>query len=256
MNTFRNERLRRHSMILVRRREGVFPSGQPEKNDNQNLNRVVHVVLVSSVAELREDDITSDMTNRESWVSCCGVEFAPYTIELVDWGTGYPHKVCVSKAGYPETFVSRMHREARDVILGRTATEEDITASIATLDRLFANCGRDWIRNEEGDGRTYEASFNGVFSGDRLFPRGIDLGLQYLHVELLYPGEVHLHSCGIRDGCSRHLVRTETLPLNDPAALQERISSLETAAEGIQLEGMIWCLFTGDCSVIPLYVDP
>ena len=206
-NTAFADRIRRHSMILVRRRQGVLPSGQPDETRNQGQSRAVHVVLVSVVTELRYVEITPGMTNYQPWKSCCGVEFAPYTVELVEWGTDYPDRVCVSKAGYPESFVSRMHREARDAILSRNASEEEMSTSIEKLGKLFTGRGPDWVQNQAGDEWCYEASFNGVFSSERLFPRGTDLGLEHLHVELSYPAEVHIHSCGIRDGCARHLAR-------------------------------------------------
>lgn len=131
--------------------------------------------------------------------------------------------------------------------------EKDMMTSIGALAKVLMTHGRDWVRDEDGYRWVYEASFNGVFSGGRLFPRGTDLGLQPLHVELHYPGEVRIHSCGVRDGCSRHQVRTGDFPLDDVAALERRISTHEIAATSISLRDMAWCLVTGDCSAITLH---
>jgi hypothetical protein len=137
--------------------------------------------------------------------------------------------------------------------LRQNASDEDIDASIALVDKVFEERGGDWVRDIEGVTWIYEASFNGVFPGDRLCPRGRDIGLARLAVEVPYPGAVHIHACGVRDGCSRHLARTETFSLNDMDAVERRISSHEIAATSIPLMELAWCLITGDCSVTQMY---
>lgn len=238
-----------HRMTLVRLRDGVFPSGQPVPADHpsQGQARVAHIVLGEVVLE------PGMMVNIEPVTACCGLVFAPGTLEIVAWGTVWPHEVCIGRSNHPRSFVSRVHRHAQDTRLLLDASDEDMDASIALLEKTFVERGRDWIRNDDGNSWTYEASFNGVFPGDRLFPRGRDIGLERLTVQVPYPGKVHIHACGVRDGCSRHLVRTETFSLNDMEAVEDRISSHEIAATSIPLMELAWCLVTGDCSAISAY---
>lgn len=168
-------------------------------------------------------------------------------------GTALPHQVCVHKSGHPQSFVSRLHQDAEDTILRLNASEEEMDASTALLADAFAGRGRDWVHHEEGDTWTYEASFNGVFPGDRLCPRGRDLGLERLTVVIPHPQTVHINACGVRDGCSRHLARRETFSLDDLEAVKKRITSHEIAATSISLMELAWCLFTGDCSATAVY---
>ena len=63
---------------------------------------------------------------------------------------------------------------------------------------------------------------------------------------------MHIHACGVRDGCSHHLACTETFSLNDMEAVEKRISSHEIAATSIPLMELAWCLITGNCSAIPV----
>jgi hypothetical protein len=248
-------RMTRLHMMLVREKDNASATGQPGSTGNQDLDHPVHVVLVTTVTELDRIDITPEMTNSEPWTTCCGVVFAPGTVELVAWGTRKPHEECEHESTYPRTFVERMYREARDEALSFNVSEEDMTDSIVALDNVLTKRGRDWVRNTAGNKWTYEASFNGAFYSNHMLPRGVDIGLQPLRVELLIPGEVYVHSCGIRDGCRRHLVHTEPLSLNDMAHLKRRITSQEAAAESFRLPEMVWCLVAGDCSVITLHAD-
>jgi hypothetical protein len=232
----------------------VLPNGQSSKVDGDDRARSVHVVRTTSVGELEHADISPVMTNTKQWTSCCDVVFAPGTVELVAWGTQSPHEGCVRKSGYPQSFVKRMHHEACNV-LRRASADDDMSESIAVLDSVLTKRGSDWARNKRGDEWLYEASFNGVFSNKRMFPRGVDIGLQPLHVELLYPGTVQINSCGVRDGCSLHAVRAETFSLTDIQAFNTRVSSHEVHATSIMLGKMIWCLLAGECGVIPLHAD-
>lgn len=235
----------RRGMTLVRLRDGVFPSGQsvPADHPGKGFDRPVHIVVKDLGPE-------PGMWGVEPLVSCCGWVFEPGTLELVAWGTVLPHEVCVLKTGVPRTFVSRVYREARDSLLRSEASEEDVGASIASVEKMLANRGPDWVRDVGSDVWTYEGSFNGVFSKERIYPRGLDIGLSRLVVQVPYPGTVHIHSCGLLDGCPRHTVRTETLSLDDLGSLERRVSSHEIAASSIVLMDLAWCLLTGTCSTI------
>lgn len=249
----------RQGMTLVRLRDGVFPSGLPVPADHsrRSRERPVHIVPKELVVEPNGNG-SGAVVGNEPVTACCGVVFEPGTVEAVAWGTVWPHEVCVQKTGDPRSFVSRVYREARDWTSRLDASDEDFEASIALVEGVLAARGRDWVQDDEGDMWTYEASFSGVFPGNRLYPRGRDIGLERLAVEISYPGVVHIHACGVRDGCSRHLVRTETFSLNDMEAVERRISSHEVAATSIPLMELAWCLVTGDCSAGPVYeaTDP
>lgn len=232
-------------MTLVRLRDGVFPSGKPVPSDHpgKGLDRPVHVVARDLVP-------VPGVSGIEPLVSCCGLVFEPGTLELVAWGTVWPHEVCVLKTGVPWTYVSRAYREARDSLLRSEASEEDMGASIASVEKILANRGPDWVRDIGSNAWTYESSFNGVFPKERIYPRGLDIGLSRLVVQVPYPGTVHIHSCGLLDGCSRHSARTETFCLDDLESLEHRVSSHEIAATSIALTDLAWCLLTGTCSTI------
>jgi hypothetical protein len=138
-------------------------------------------------------------------------------------------------------------------LLRRSAADEDIDASVDKVTTVLLGHGTDWVRDDAENVWTYEASFNGVFPGDRLYPRYRDLGLERLTVQVPYPGAVHIHACGVRDGCSRHVTRTETFSLADLDTVERRISSHEIAATSIQLAELAWCLVTGQCATVPVY---
>lgn len=248
----------RQGMTLVRVREGVLPSGLPVAADHPCQERLVHVVPEELVMERDAAGGQGLVASRKPITACCGVMFQPGTLEAVAWGTVWPHEVCVRKTGHPHSFVSRVYRDARDRMLCQNASHDDLDASVTLVEKVFVARGQDWVRDEERDLWTYEASFNGVFPGDRMCPRGRDIGLERLTVEIAYPGAVHIHACGVRDGCSHHLARTETFPLIDMAAVERRISSHEVVATSISLAKLAWCLVIGDCSAIPVYeaVDP
>jgi hypothetical protein len=248
------QNVRRHGMTLVRQRDGMFPSGLPVPADDPSRDHERSVHIAPEAVRLEPDSVV----NVEPVASCCGLVFEPGSVEIVPWGTVWPHEVCVRNSNHSRTFVSRVHREAQDTALFLTASDEDMDASIALLAKAFAQRGRDWVQDDEGDVWTYEASFNGVFPGDRLYPRGRDIGLERLTVAIPYPGTVHIHACGVRDGCSRHRARTETFSLNDMEAVEKRISSHEIAATSFSLMELAWCLITGDCSVVPVHdgTDP
>jgi hypothetical protein len=213
----------------------------------------VHIVAAELAVKLGREDELGTVVGIEPVVSCCGLIFEPSTVEVVSWGTAVPHEVCALKSGYPRSFVSRVSQEARDSALRRDASDEDMDASVQTMATLLAARGRDWVCDEHGDSWTYEASFNGVFPGDRLYPRYRDIGLERLEVWVPYPGAVHIQACGVRDGCSRHVARIETFSLDHLATVDSRISSHEIAATSIQLMELAWCLITGHCSAVPVY---
>jgi hypothetical protein len=249
---------RRQGMTLVRLQAGVLPSGLPADQPCLSHKRPVHVVPEALMVKANSDGGPGAVAGTEPVAACCGLEFEPGAVEAVAWGTVWPHEVCVRKTGHPRSFVSRVYREARDWMLRTNASDEDIDASTALMEKVLLARGRDWVQDESGDIWTYEASFNGVFPGDRLHPRGRDIGLERLTVEVPYPGVVHIHACGVRDGCSRHLARTETFSLDDMEAVEKRITSHQVAATSIPLMELAWCLVTGDCSAVPVYeaVDP
>jgi hypothetical protein len=236
---------RHRGMTLVRLRDDPLSLGLSVPPAHPSRDRV-HIVPNDVRLGL---DAT---TNADPVTTCCELVFEAGSVETVPWGTAAPHEECVRTSGHPRSFVSRLDREARD-LLRRKESDEDIAASILLLERTFEARGRDWSQDDEGDVWTYEASFNGVFPGDRLCPRGRDIGLERLTVDIPYPGTVNIHACGVRDGCSRHLVRTETFSLDDMEAVERRIASHEIAATSIPLMELAWCLVTGDCSATPVY---
>ena len=241
-------------MPLVRLLDGVLPSGRPAPAGHpcRSHGRPVHIVSEEFVVTPGSDGGPGAVVSTEPVIACCGLVFEPGTVEAVAWGTVWPHEVCVRMTGHPRSFVSRVYREARDTALRLNASDGDMDTSIALLEKVLAARGQDWTRDDEGDVWAYEASFNGVFPGDRLYPRGRDIGLEQLTVEIPYPDVVHIHACGVRDGCSHHLARTETFSLNDMEAVEKRISSHEIAATSIPLMELAWCLITGNCSAIPV----
>lgn len=242
---------RRQGMTLVRLRDDMSPSGTPV--DRPSHERSVHIVPEDLEVRPNSTSDPGQVVSVKPITACCGVVFQPGTLETVAWGTVWPHEVCVRKTGHPRSFVSRVYQDARDWMLCQDASDEDLVASIALVDNVFAARGRDWVRDDERELWMYEASFNGVFAGDRLYPRGRDIGLLRLTVEHAYPGAVHINACGVRDGCSSHLARTETASLNDMEAVERLITLHEVAATSISLVDLAWCLVAGDCSTVAVY---
>ncbi|WP_424229974.1 hypothetical protein [Actinophytocola sp.] len=97
-------------MTLVRLRDGVFPSGLsvPADHPSRGQARSVHVVPEEVVV------VPGLAVNFDPVTACCGVVFASGTVEIVAWGTAFPHEVCVRKTGHPRSFLSRMHGDAQD----------------------------------------------------------------------------------------------------------------------------------------------
>jgi hypothetical protein len=88
---------------LVRLREGVFATGD-EVGDNSPPPRVPHLV-----------DVTVDMESPKRITTCCGLEFAPHTLEEVPWIELLPHAVCLRRSSWPRREIEAEFSEARDI---------------------------------------------------------------------------------------------------------------------------------------------
>jgi hypothetical protein len=260
----------RRGMVLVRRREAVLPTGEPLATAPApaepvlaDKGRPVHIVhgRYTIKDSCRPDRDTpppqslTDVTNTIPWESCCGTVFAPGTVELVAWGGVFdPHGQCIRKTGESFSFVERLFREARDTELHLAASLEDMESAIVALNEVMVKRDRDWVCVSEGDFWTYEGSF-GAFPGHRINPRGVDLGLERLAVQIPFPGTVYVHTCGVRDGCPKHRTRTITFTQNDLKKLKESLAVYEEASTSFDLSELAWCLIQGDCAKTPVYWD-
>lgn len=154
----------------------------------------------------------------------------------------------------------RWHREMEDDEIDRDVDFNELASAVALLRKLVGK--RDgWERDARYETDmwlekdwVFTPSFNGVFIGDRLYPRTTDVGLEPLQVQLVGATRIHLHSCGVRDGCEPHRRQTKTFPLSelDGEAFQGRLSAYEVCATSIPLRDMSWCIFTGNCSRLPI----
>lgn len=238
---------RRAVMTLVQLKEGVYATGDRVIEGHPEPPRVTHIVPGDYV-ELER--LARDYPLRRI-LSCCGAAFAPGTLEEVAWGTVHPHKLCVMKAHVQASYVERLCRAAEDHTLDTMADPIERAAAVALLEKVLDQRGVDWIQDDghKGDWE-YTASFNGVFEGDARYPREQDLGLEMLSVRVVGAERVHINSCGVRDGCSKHVQRTETFSLKtlDVDAFERRIASHEVNATSIQLGELSWCMFIGDCA--------
>lgn len=109
-----NQEILRQGMMLVRRRDGVLPDGQPTPVNKEFRHPVVHIVLLSTIPDAYANDATSGTVNADSWSTCCGVVFMPGTAEAMNWADQMPHPLCAKKAGLPLSAAQRLHDEARE----------------------------------------------------------------------------------------------------------------------------------------------
>ena len=110
------------------------------------------------------------------------------------------------------------------------------------------NPREDWTNANDSEDWVYTASFNGALIGEYRFPRGVDVGLDSLSVELVRPHVLRVHSCGVRDGCPKHEVQSETFSLDERPVIERRLSFQEHWALSIDLQELAWCLIFGACS--------
>lgn len=259
----------RHNMVLVRDREGGYA----------NPLKQVHIVPTSKIKAPEPDKDTPDppkryppapmppleeITNATPWETYCGTVIEPEGAEPVAWGSEFEiHDECVRNSGHPSSYVKRMLREARDMELRYrdSSSGEDggdreaaMTASMATLNEVLAGRDRDWVcDDDEGDWWTYEGSFGGAFPGDLIQPRDVDMGLERLTVQIPFADTVYIHSCGVRDGCPKHISHTTAFPLTDLDALKKSLSAHEDASILFDLSELARCLIRGACAKIPVY---
>jgi hypothetical protein len=219
----------------VRLQEGVYATGKAVE-DSGHVFRVVHLV--------RD---TADLHAPEGVTACCGASFAPGTLVEVPWGETWPHNVCVTRAPWSRRAMeaSFLAAEIQAGLGGRS--DEEMAASFAACERLM-KARFDWATASDAGGWEFSASFNGILVGDHRFPRGRDLGLEPLTAELVRASVFRIYSCGVRDGCPKHVTRSETFSLNDVEVILERLTVNERSATSIDLQELTWCLIVGSCS--------
>lgn len=204
------------------------------------VSRVVH--LVPQVAEV---DGSEDVH------ACCGAWFAPGTWEDVTWGELWPHAVCVERAPVRRSVLERAFQA---VETHSTGSEEEWESSFQTAVNVM-NLREDWVNKDASQDWFYTASFNGAVSGEYRFPRSVDVGLDPLSAELVRPHVFRVHSCGVRDGCPKHAVQSETFSLDEVKVIAERLAAHEDRAMSIDLQELAWCLIFGACSKTTLLLS-
>ena len=130
----------RHGMTLVRLLDGVLPSGRPAPAGHpcRSHGRPVHIVSEEFVVTPGSDGGPGAVVSTEPVIACCGLVFEPGTVEAVAWGTVWPHEVCVRMTGHPQSFVSRVYREAR----GHDVAFERVRWGHGYLDRVVGKGAR------------------------------------------------------------------------------------------------------------------
>lgn len=202
--------------------------------------RVVH--LVARAAEL---DGTDDVP------ACCGVRLMPGVWEDAPWGELWPHAKCVERAPVRRSVLERAFEIAQPE---SSDNEEEWNASFQAVENVM-NQRDDWVNDDDSQDWVYTASFNGAVSGEYRFPRSVDVGLDPLSAELVRPHVFRIHSCGVRDGCPKHAVLTETFSLEDVNVIKERLIVHEHRALSIDLQELAWCLIFGACSKTTLMLS-
>lgn len=243
----------RSGIKLVRLREGIYVDGSPVEPERGVPRRVVHL--------LTGEMVTLDFNEGTPWeerlpaVSCCGVAFPPGTFEEVPWGTELPHKLCMATTRIPHSYIERLFLDAQEVSRRMSFDDKAHDLVSRTLQSLLGKRS-DWEFVEDDGVWTYTASFSGVFTEDARFPRGRDMGLELLEISLAGGTHVRVNSCGVRDGCPKHLanIRMFSLP-EDVQILNNRLASLENQATSVLLDDLLWCLFKGKCSRLTMF-DP
>lgn len=225
----------------VRLREGVYALGQ-EYTGPRDLPggpaRVVHLV-----------NATVDLDSPGGVTAMCGAQFAPHTLEVVERKDLTPHLGCRrALPKWPRTStVSNLENDQVGTTLARRARPDSQETRVSRMiaQKIF-NSRHDW---ELYLGVwTYTASFNGVLSEENQFPRGRDIGIEFLTAQASEPGFLAISSCGIREGCMEHTVRHETVPLDRVTMIDEVLEVQERRATSIDLQRLSWCLIVGQCS--------
>jgi hypothetical protein len=217
----------------VRLREGVYASGKRVGNSRPPA-RVVHLL-----------EIAAGLDSLEDVKVCCGAWFAPGTLEEVPWGDLRPHNLCLKRSSWPSTAI-----EASLSAAGKILTNQDRSdlAEIMDTAAKIMDTRLDWESSTTHSLWQYSASFNGIFVGERRFPRQLDIGIDPLTAQLVNPGVFRIDACGIHAGCSRHATYSETFPLNDIGFIEEQLAICEHQATSIDLQELSWCLVAGDCA--------
>jgi hypothetical protein len=215
---------------LVRLRDDVSPAGEDSPA------RVVH--LVPQPTEETVGDGSGDVG------TCCGGQLVAGTWEDVAWGTLWPHAVCVERARVRRSVLERAFQAAENE---SSSSDEEWASSFKRVEKIV-NQREDWTNAKDSEDWVYTASFNGALTGEYRFPRGVDVGLEPLSVELVRPYVFRVHSCGVRDGCPKHAVQAETFSLDEPVVIGRRLTLQEHRALDIDLQELAWCLIFGACS--------
>jgi hypothetical protein len=211
----------------ARVREGVSSAG------GGGVSRVVHLVPQAAEVEGSEDVH-----------ACCGAWFAPGTWEDVAWGELWPHAVCVERSPVRRSVLERAFQAAETQ---STGSDDEWKSSFRAAEKIVS-LREDWGGAIDSEDWVYGASFNGALAGESRFPRSVDIGLAPLSVELVCPRVFRIHSCGVREGCVKHGVHSETYSLDDVTAIKERLTLQEQRALSIDLQELAWCLIFGACS--------
>lgn len=219
---------------LVRLREDAVPAGEDSPT------RVVH--LVEHTTEGTEGDGEGDGTDDVQ--TCCGAQLVASTWEGVAWGTLWPHAVCVERAPVRRVGLEWVFQAAENESSG---SDEEWAASFKLVEKIV-NPREDWTNAADSEDWVYTASFNGALSGEYRFPRGVDMGLEPLSVELVRPYVLRVHSCGVRDGCPKHAVQSATFSLDEQSVIKRRLTFQEHRALSIDLHELAWCLIFGACA--------
>lgn len=114
----------------------------------------------------------------------------------------------------------------------------------AVMEEILA-ARSDWAGSDERFW-DYTASYLGVSTARS--DRADRLGIESLAVEFARTGLFRIRSCGVRDGCPRHVNYIETFSLNEIGLIQSRLTAHETAASSIDLQELAWCVVFGDCA--------
>jgi hypothetical protein len=212
---------------LVRLGEGVSPVGEGGPA------RVVHLAPQKTAGD-NADDVET----------CCGGQLVAGTWEVVAWGTLWPHAVCVERSPVGRSELERAFQAAENLSVG---SDEEWASSFKLAEKIV-HPREDWTNASDSEDWVYTASFNGALTGEYRFPRGVDVGIEPLSVELVRPYVLRVHSCGVRDGCPKHAVRSETFSLDEPVVIKRRLAFQEHWALSIDLQQLAWCLIFGACS--------
>jgi hypothetical protein len=239
---------------LVRLRDGVDVFGRKvEKNGRSG--RLWHLVRM-----------TADLDSPDAVTTCCGLEFAPGTLVEVPWIESLPHGLCLRRSPWPRWKVEADYMAANVVpkveelpagweVETRAILDvlPEVVASIAAATRILEK-RPGWVQDSSGVPTwEYAESFKGVLVGEKRFPRNHDLGLFALTAEVVKPGGLRIRSCGVIGGCSFHGVRSEEVPLDNAALIDELLGIAERRARTMGLERLSWCLIVGPCSAHPTH---